>query len=79
MASFWLSKQMLLEALKLSESMPQTTMIMFEGSSEVNNGVEQTIMKISTCGRKKTIKEDFKKLSLANSCNESLFNCDFEQ
>lgn len=66
MASFWLTKKVLLEALKMTEGAPQTTMIMFDGRSEVKNDVEQAVMCIDTCGRKKTIREDFNKLKLAN-------------
>ena len=64
MASFWLSKKMVLEALKLSEGMPQNEYIAFEGSSEVKDGVEYTVMTISTNGKKKTIREPFNKLGL---------------
>jgi len=33
MTSFWLSKKALLEALKMTEGQPQTTMIAFKGDS----------------------------------------------
>lgn len=66
MASFWLSKKVLLEALKMSECLPQTTMIMFDGSSEMSDGGEITKMVISVRGSRKTIKENFNKLKLAN-------------
>ena len=73
MSSFWLTKKMVLEALKLAEGAPQSTMIMFNGSSEVKNGREQTVMEIQTCGKKKTLRDDFQKLQLANSENKSTF------
>lgn len=64
MASFWLTKRMVLEALKLSEGAPQSEIICFDGSSVVEKGVEYTIMNISTCGNKKRIKDTFKKVEL---------------
>ena len=64
MAKFWLSKKMVLEALKLSEGAPQNTFIMFEGNSERKNGKEFTVMRINTCGKEKVLKEEFNKLSL---------------
>ena len=33
MASFWLTKKALLEALKMTEGQPQTTWITFEGKT----------------------------------------------
>lgn len=66
MASFWLTKKMLLEALKMSEGMAQNTMISFNGSSEVKDGKEYTCMTISVGGKKKTLKNEFEKLLLAN-------------
>lgn len=73
MSSFWLTKKMVLEALKLAEGAPQDTMIMFNGSSEVKNGREQTVLEIQTCGKKKTLRADFQKIELANSENNSTF------
>ena len=67
MASFWLTKKMVLEALKMSEGLNQDTFICFNGRSEVKNGVEQTVIEICVNGKKKTIREDFKKLELKNS------------
>ena len=67
MASFWLTKKMVLEALKMSEGLNQDTFIIFNGSSEIKNGVEQTVLEICVNGKKKTIREDFKKLELKNS------------
>lgn len=64
MASFWLSKKMVLEALKLSEGEPQSTMIVFEGDSEKKGDKTYTIMSISVGGKKKTVKEEFKPISL---------------
>lgn len=66
MAAFWITKEMALEALKLTESMPNTTFIEIEGKSEVINGKEYTITTINVCGKKKILKREFKKLQLAN-------------
>lgn len=66
MASFWLTKKMVIEALKMVESQPQRTMICFEGDSEVVDDVHYTIMKISACGKKKTLRENFEKICLIN-------------
>lgn len=68
MASFWLSKKALLEALKLSEGAPQSTMIVFEGSSEIKNGVHYTITKIEVCGKKKTLRQNYTKMVEKNGC-----------
>ena len=70
MASFWLSKKALLEALKMTEGQPQTTWVTFNGKSEVKDGKEYTITTINTCGKKKTIREDFKKICLSNGMTE---------
>lgn len=67
MTSFWLTKKMVLEALKMSEGLNQDTFIIFNGRSEIKNGVEQTVMEICVNGKKKTIKENFKKLELKNN------------
>ena len=65
MASFWLSKKMVLEALKLSEGMPQNTFITFNGDSERKGNKTYTIMEISVAGgKKKTVKEEFKPILL---------------
>jgi len=72
MASFWVTKRALLEALKLSEGLPQSTMISFTGRSEIKNGKEYTVCKISVNGKEKTIKDDFQKLLLKNEDNLSL-------
>ena len=67
MASFWLSKRTLIEALKLSEGEPHTTMVCFDGKSELKNGIEYTIVTNNINGKKKTVRENFNKLSLANN------------
>ena len=67
MASFWLTKKVLLEALKMTEGAPQTTMVVFDGIAEKGkDGEEITKMVISACGKRKTIKEKFNKILLAN-------------
>lgn len=66
MARFWITKEMALEALKLTESMPNTTFIEIEGSSEIFHGKEYTVCTLIACGKKKTIKREFEKLQLAN-------------
>jgi hypothetical protein len=66
MSNFWLTKKVLLEALIMSEGMPQNTFIAFEGKSEVVNGTEYTITTISVAGKKKTIKQNFDKIKLDN-------------
>lgn len=66
MAGFWLTKKMLLEALKMVESRPQSTMVMFQGDSEVVGDKHYTIMEISACGKKKTLREDYNKICLIN-------------
>jgi hypothetical protein len=66
MANFWLTKKMVLEALKMSEGMSQDTFINFYGSSEVKDGKEFTCMEIQVNGKKKTFKAEFKKLLLRN-------------
>ena len=62
MSSFWLSKKVLLEALKMVEGQPQTSWVSFEGKSEVKNGKEYTVTTISANGKKKTIKQEFDKI-----------------
>lgn len=64
MASFWLTKQALIEALKLSEGRPQNACIEFEGKSEMVDGVEYTVTTIKAFGKKKTVKQEFQKLYL---------------
>jgi hypothetical protein len=66
MSSFWLTKKIILEALKMSEGMPQNTFITFEGKSEVVNGTEFTFTTIYVGGKKKTIKQNFDKIKLDN-------------
>lgn len=66
MANFWLTKKMLLEALKMSEGMPQSTFICFYGSSEGQGEAEKTVMTISVGGKEKTLKENFNKLKQSN-------------
>jgi hypothetical protein len=62
MASFWITKEMALEALKMSKD----TFICIDGNSEVINGKEYTVTTINVCGKKKILKREFKKLQLAN-------------
>ena len=50
----------------MTEGQPQTTWILFDGDSEVVNGKEYTITKISVGGKEKVLKQDFEKISLAN-------------
>ena len=66
MSSFWLTKKVLLEALKMSEGAPQSTIVCFNGHSEGQGDKEQTVVEINVCGKKKTIRENFQKLLLAN-------------
>jgi len=60
MTSFWLTKKTLLEALKMSEGLPQDTMIMFKGDSERKDDVTYTITEINVGTKKKTLKQVFK-------------------
>ena len=60
MANFWLTKKMVLEALRMTEGQPQNTTILFKGDSESVNGKIYTIVEIMACGKKKTIREEFK-------------------
>ena len=60
MTSFWLTKKTLLEALKMSEGLPQDTMIMFKGDSERKDNVTYTITEINVGTKKKTLKQVFK-------------------
>lgn len=65
MSSFWLTKKMLLEALKLSEGKPQETCIMFKGDSERKGDKTYAVMEISVVGGdKKTVKQEFKPIEL---------------
>lgn len=64
MARFWLSKKVLIEALKMSEGRPQNACIAFEGDSEMIDGVEHTVITINAFGKEKTIKQQFNKLYL---------------
>ncbi len=66
MSSFWLTKKVLLEALKMSEGAPQSTMVCFNCHSEGQGDKEQTVVEINVCSKKKTIRENFQKLLLAN-------------
>lgn len=67
--STWLTKKILLEALKMSEGLPQDSFVYFNGSSKVKDGVEYTVMQIDVPanGKKKTITEEFHKLLLSNN------------
>lgn len=71
MAHVWLTKKMLLEALRMTEGLPQSTFVYFKGSSEIKGNTEQTIMEITVPAKpancnKKTIREDFHKLMISN-------------
>ena len=66
MNSFWLTKKVLLEALKMSEGAPQSTMVCFNCHGEGQGDKEQTVVEINVCGKKKTVRENFQKLLLAN-------------
>lgn len=72
MAHVWLTKKMLLEAIKMAEGLPQSTFVQFKGSSEIKGNTEQTIMEITVPanGKKKTIREDFHKLMLSNGMED---------
>ena len=59
MASFWLSKKNIIEALKMSEGMPQNTKICFHGDSEKVDDVVYTKTTIEVGGKSKTFKEKF--------------------
>ena len=59
MASFWLSKKNILEALKMSEGMPQSTKVFFHGDSEKNGDVVYTKITIEVGRKSKTFKEKF--------------------
>lgn len=67
MTSFWLSKKALLEALKMAEGQPQTTMVVFKCDSEDKNGARYNVTNIEVCGKKKTIKQNFDKMVKANN------------
>lgn len=66
MAAYWITKETALEALKMTEGMPKETFIVIDSNSMISNGKEYTVTKIKTCGKKKTLKREFKKLQLAN-------------
>ena len=66
MANYWITKRAALEALKLSEGLPQHTMINVECHSEVKDDKEYTVFTLSVNGKQKTIKDEFKKLLLKN-------------
>ena len=70
MANYWLTKKMLLEALKMTEGLPQDAFVYFNGKSEMVDDDEKTVMEISvpSNGKKKVVKESFHKLVLANPC-----------
>ena len=72
MAKVWLTKKMLLEGLKMAESLPQDCFIHFDGKSERKGDDEITIMEISVPanGKKKVLKENFHKLLLSNGETE---------
>ena len=59
MANFWLSKKNIIEALKMSEGMPQNTKICFHGDSEKVDDVVYTKTTIEVGGKSKTFKEKF--------------------
>ena len=62
--SFWLTKQALIEALKLSEGRPQNACVEFECKSEMVEDVEYTVITIKAFGKRKTVKQEFSKLYL---------------
>ena len=66
MADFWLTKRHLLEALKMTEGMPQSAFVQFSGKTERKNMKEYTVMTINVNGQKKTLKDEFKKLLIKN-------------
>ena len=72
MAHVWLTKKMLLEAIKMAEGLPQSTFVQFKGSSEIKGNTEQTIMEITVPAnrKEKTIREDFHKLMISNGMED---------
>ena len=72
MASFWLTKEMLEEALTLVADKPKSTMVYINGSSENKNNRVNTVMNFSSNGKKKTIKRDYNKIIEANINNENI-------
>lgn len=72
MANFWLTKEMLEEALTLVADKPKSTMVYINGSSENKNNRVNTIMEFSSNGKKKTIKRDYNKIIEANVNNENI-------
>ena len=66
MADFWLTKRHLLEALKMTEGMPQNTFVQFFGRAEKKDNKEYTVITINVNGQKKTLKNDFDKLLISN-------------
>lgn len=64
MAHFWLTKESVIEALKLSEGKPKNAYIEFESESKVINSVEYTVTTIRAFGKKRTVKQEFEKLYL---------------
>ena len=72
MASFWLTKEMLEEALTLVADKPKSTMVYISGSSENKNNRVNTIMEFSSNGKKKKIKRDYNKIIEANINNENI-------
>lgn len=72
MESFWLTKEMLEEALTLVADKPKSTMVYINGSSENKNNRVNTVMNFSSNGKKKTIKRDYNKIIEANINNENI-------
>ena len=66
MNSFWLTKRAVIEALKLSEGLPQTAFIRFHVHTEGIDKDEKTVIEINVMGKKKTIKDNFNKLVIKN-------------
>jgi hypothetical protein len=67
MNHFWLTKKTIIEALKLSEGLPQNTFIHIKAYSEGVDKDEKTVFEINVNGKKKTIKDNFNKLIIANA------------
>jgi hypothetical protein len=67
MNSFWLTKRAVIEALKLSEGLPQTAFIHFHVHTEGIDKDEKTIVDINVRDKEKTVKDNFNKLIKANA------------
>ena len=65
--NFWLTKRAVIEALKLSEGLPQTEFIRIHAYSEGIDKDEKTVFEISVRDKKKTVKDNFNKLIIENA------------